>query len=115
LFEIIDKSAFFLVRQHGTLQGRLKGKRRFIGESSTGKVYEQAIEVDYVDRTRTLRRITIELLKPTRDGDVVLHLLTNLPKEVSALQGAELYRKRWSIEVYQPKCPSSARLYQPAA
>jgi IS4 transposase len=121
LFEIIDKSAFFLVRQHGTLQGRLKGKRRFIGESSTGKVYEQAIEVDYVDQTRTLRRITIELLKATRDGDMVLHLLTNLPEEISALQCAELYRKRWSIETlfYEVTqtlaCEIKTLCYPPAA
>jgi IS4 transposase len=121
LFEIIDKSAFFLVRQHGTLQGRLKGKRRFIGESSTGKVYEQAIELDYAGRTRTLRRITIELLKATRDGDMVLHLLTNLPEEVSALQCAELYRKRWSIETlfYEVTqtlaCEIKTLCYPPAA
>ena len=121
LFEIIDKSAFFLVRQHGTLQGRLKGERRFIGESSTGKVYEQAIELDYACRTRTLRRITIELLKATRDGDMVLHLLTNLPEEVSALQCAELYRKRWSIETlfYEVtqtmECEIKTLCYPPAA
>src|SRR5579871_5982619 len=29
---------------------------------------------------------------------MVLHLLTNLPEEISALLGAELYRRRWSIE-----------------
>lgn len=121
LFEIIDKSAFFLVRQHGTLQGHLKGKRRFIGASSTGKVYEQAIELDYAGRTRTLRRLTIELLKATRDGDMVLHLLTNLPEEISALQCAELYRKRWSIETlfYEVtqtmECEIKTLCYPPAA
>jgi hypothetical protein len=40
----------------------------------------------------------VELRKPTRDGDMVLHLLTNLPPEVAAIESAELYRKRWSIE-----------------
>lgn len=98
LFEIAKKLAFYLMRQHGQIQGRLKGKRRFIGESSTGKVYEQAIELPHKGQTRTERRITIELHKPTRDGDLVLHLLTNLPAEVSALVCAELYRRRWSIE-----------------
>jgi IS4 transposase len=98
LFQIADKLGFFLVRQHGTLQGRLKGKRRFMGDSSTGKVYEQAIELTHHGETRTLRRLSVELLQPTRDGDTVLHLLTNLPKDVTAVQCAELYRKRWSIE-----------------
>ncbi len=121
LFEIADKSAFFLVRQHGTLQGCLKGRRRFIGDSPTGKVYEQAIELTYEGRTRTLRRITIELLKPTRDGDMVLHLLTDLPEDVSALRCADLYRKRWSIETlfYEVtqtlQCEIKTLCYPPAA
>ena len=121
LFEIADKSAFFLVRQHGQVQGSLKGRRRFVGDSSTGKVYEQDIELTFAGRTRRLRRITIELLKPTRDGDMVLHLLTNLPEEVSALQCAELYRKRWSIETlfYEVtqtlECEIKTLCYPPAA
>jgi IS4 transposase len=121
LFDIADKSAFFLIRQHGQVQGRLKGKRRYVGESSTGKVYEQAIELTHDGQTRTLRRITIELLQPTRDGDMVLHLLTNLPKKVSAVQGAELYRKRWSIETlfYEVtqtmECEIKTLCYPPAA
>ena len=97
-FQIADKQAFFLIRQHGSIKGCLKGRRRFVGDSSTGKVYEQAIALTHHGQTRTLRRITVELVKPTRDGDMVLHLLTNLPAEVSAVACAELYRKRWSIE-----------------
>ena len=98
LFQSAAKQAFFLIRQHGSIQGRLKGERRFVGESSTGKVYEQALELTQGGETRTVRRITVELLQPTRDGDLVLHLLTNLPAEVTAVLCAELYRKRWSIE-----------------
>jgi IS4 transposase len=121
LFEIADKRAFFLIRQHGQLQGCLKGERRHIGESSTGKIYEQAVDLIHEGRTRTLRRITIELRKPTRDGDMVLHLLTNLPEEVSALPCAELYRKRWSIETlfYEVtqtlECEIKTLCYPPAA
>jgi hypothetical protein len=98
LFGIADKQAFFLIRQHGAIQGRLKGKRRFMGDSPTGKVYEQAIELTHGNQTRTVRRITVELLQPTRDGEVVLHLFTNLPAEVAAVLCGELYRHRWSIE-----------------
>lgn len=121
LFEIAAKEAFFLIRQHGTLQGHLKGRRTFRGESSTGKVYEQAIELTHAGQTRTMRRITIELLKPTRDGDMVLHLLTNLPEDVSAVVCAELYRKRWSIETlfYEVtqtlQCEIKTLCYPPAA
>lgn len=121
LFEIADKKAFFLLRQHGTIQGRLKDRRQFIGASSTGKVYEQAIELTYAGQVRTMRRISIELDKATRDGDMVLHLLTNLPKKVSALACAELYRKRWSIETlfYEVtqtlQCEVKTLCYPPAA
>ena len=45
-----------------------------------------------------MRRITIELDEPTRDGDTELHLLTNLPARVRAKVIARLYQKRWTIE-----------------
>jgi IS4 transposase len=121
LFKIADKKAFFLIRQHGTVHGCLKGKRRFIGDSSTGKVYEQELELTHDGETRTVRRITVELLQPTRDGDLVLHLLTNLPADVKAVECAELYRKRWTIETlfYEVtqtlKCEIKTLCYPPAA
>jgi len=46
----------------------------------------------------TLRRVTVELNEPTRDGEHEIHVLTNLPQRVAALRVAELYRKRWTIE-----------------
>jgi IS4 transposase len=98
LFAIAGKLAFFIMRQHGKLQGCLTGKRRYVGEGTTGKVYEQAIELTFEGETRTFRRLTVELLEPTRDGDIVLHLLSNLPQEIPGLLVAELYRKRWTIE-----------------
>ena len=121
LFEIAAKNAFFLIRQHGTLQGCLKGQRRFVGESSTGKVYEQELELTHAGQARTVRRITVELLQPTRDGDLVLHLLTNLPPDIEAVTCAELYRKRWSIETlfYEVSqtlaCEIKTLCYPPAA
>lgn len=97
LFEIAKKLGFFIIRQHGTVKGKLKGRRRFIGEGSTGKVYEQEIQLTLGGET--FRRLTVELKEATRDGDMVLHLLTNLPeKKASGVAVAELYRKRWTIE-----------------
>ena len=121
LWKIADQAAFFLIRQHGTIEGHLRGQRRYVGSSSTGKVYEQAIELRHAGPTRVLRRITIELEKPTRDGDAVLHLLTNLPENVAAVECAELYRKRWSIETlfYEVTqtlaCEVKTLCYPPAA
>jgi hypothetical protein len=47
----------------------------------------------------------------------VITLVTTLldPNEYPATEIAELYLQRWQIEVYQPECPSSTRLYQLAA
>src|SRR5262249_11233979 len=98
LFEIAKKFGFFIIRQHGTVKGKLRGRRVFQGEGPTGKIYEQTVEFTYDEKARKLRRITIELNEATRDGDTSLHLLTNLPAKVSALRVADLYRKRWTIE-----------------
>ena len=101
LFGIVNRGAFFLIRQHGNVVGRLIGRRKYCGKTKTGKVYEQrlALTDPETGEERTFRRITVELYEATRDGDMVLHLLTNLPEEdASAIQVAELYRERWTIE-----------------
>jgi hypothetical protein len=71
-----------------------------IGESSTGEVYEQTIAISdpSSDETLHVRRVTLKLTQPTRGGDEEVHLLTNLPPDVSAIQVAELYRQRWTLE-----------------
>ena len=96
LFGIAEQSAFFVVRQHGALNGRLVGTRRHVGTGTTGAVYEQAIELTFEEQTRTVRRLTVELREPTRDGDTVLHVLSNLPEDIAGVPIAELYRKRCS-------------------
>jgi hypothetical protein len=98
LATIAEKRGFFVIRQHGTLKGQLRGGRVFQGNSPTGKVYEQAVDITFEGEVVRLRRITVELNQPTRDGDGSLHLLTNLPADVPAVIAAGLYRQRWSIE-----------------
>jgi hypothetical protein len=63
-------------------------------------VYEQEATIFHEDgRSMRVRRITVKLDKPTRDGDREIHILTNLPKKAAtALRVAELYRNRWTIE-----------------
>ena len=64
-------------------------------------MYEQAVRLDNPETGETMiaRRITVELAKPTRDGETEIHLLTNLPvADASAKQVARLYAKRWTIE-----------------
>jgi hypothetical protein len=99
LFRIHKAKAAFVIRQHGQVEGRLVGQRQYIGRSDSGEVYEQNIELTFEGRVKKFRRITVVLDKPTRDGDSEIHILTNLAKKkASALQVAELYRRRWTIE-----------------
>jgi hypothetical protein len=101
LFGITARHGFFVIRQHAqTLHWKSKGKRRFCGRSETGKVYEQTVELTDEDGTvLPARRVTVELDKPTRDGDTEIHILTNIPEQdADALVIAEIYRGRWTIE-----------------
>jgi IS4 transposase len=98
LFGIVAAKAAFVIRQHGTLVGRLVGKRRRCGRTATGKVYEQRLELVCGENKQVFRRITVVLDVPTRDGDTEIHVLTNLPQRVTAARVAELYRRRWTIE-----------------
>ncbi len=99
LLGIIHRDGFFVIREHQQLAWRALGPLQEVGTSATGEVAEQRIcIVDDDDQEIALRRIQVRLNTPTRDGDMTLYILTNLPPTVSALAVAELYRKRWSIE-----------------
>lgn len=100
LFGIKKQRAYFAIRQHGqSLRFELIGKRKKIGPSETGVVYEQKMRIfDAEGNPMTLRRVTVELDQPTRDGDKEIHILTNLPQKITAFRVAELYRNRWTIE-----------------
>ena len=105
-----DQGAYFLVRQHGTrFPLKLLGERVLVGSSEAGLVYEQQAQYLHQGVWRNVRRVTVELKKPTRNQDQVLHLLTNLPTEridpatgavvpIDGLKIAAAYRLRWGIE-----------------
>jgi predicted nucleic acid-binding Zn finger protein len=97
---IAARQSRFIIRQHGQLKGKPIGPRKAKGKTSTGKVHEQKLRVtDSAGKTLTLRRITVTLNEPTRDGDTEIHLLTNLPaSQASAKKVAQLYAERWTIE-----------------
>lgn len=107
VFGLHARGAALLIRQHAsTLSGkRLVGKAKRVGRSASGVVYEQEIEVrnpqepDPEKQVMRLRRITIKLDEPTRDGEWVIHLVTDVPTEAAdAIPLAELYLRRWDIE-----------------
>src|SRR3954452_2164590 len=81
LFGIARRGGYFVIRKHGaTLHIAWTGERRPCGRSETGAVSEQEMRLSDGDgEVMRGRRITVELDKPTRDGDTEVHVLTNLP------------------------------------
>jgi len=108
LLNFHKKSAFFVARQHGNTPYNPLTELKFVGDSATGKVFEQAVEITApTGETLQIRRVVVTLNKPTRNGDNQLVLLTNLPQEdVDASTVAELYRARWGIETAFQKLES---------
>ena len=101
MFGMAQRGAAFVVRQHGQLHGELLGRAKRTGTTRSGPVYEQAMQIrdPATGETMRIRRITIKLQVPTRDGDTALHILSNVPSgRASAAQLARVYGKRWSIE-----------------
>src|SRR5215475_2078832 len=101
MFGMARRGAAFVVRQHGQVQGELVGRLTRQGTSRSGPVYEQALLVRDPDcgETMRVRRITVKLAEPTRNGDTTLHILSNVPPQrAAAAQLARVYGKRWSIE-----------------
>jgi len=99
-FALATRRAYGVIRHHANLTWQAVGKRHYVGRSDTGRVYEQRGRIhDGSGNALELRRITIALDAPTRDGDTEIHILTNLPARVRAKVIARLYQKRWTIEI----------------
>jgi hypothetical protein len=98
LFGMLARKSAFVIRQHKGLVGDLVGTRRACGRGDTGALFEQDLTLTYEGTSRTMRRVTLVLDEPTRDGERELHLVTSLPAEVSASTVASLYLSRWTIE-----------------
>src|SRR5215467_6602829 len=100
LGDIAQQGACCIIRQHAGLPFEPVNVLRAVGRMETGHVAEQRVQVrDAQGDTHLFRRICVKLDQPTRDGDRVLYILTNLPlRKASAKRVARLYRKRWTLE-----------------
>jgi hypothetical protein len=100
LFGIAQKNGYFLIRQHASTRWIPTSELVPVGEIETGTVFEQQgyLESPTTDERLSVRRLEVQLKTPTRDGDSILGLFSNLPETVSGLELAEAYRKRWWIE-----------------
>lgn len=100
LFGVVDRGGDFVVREHGNLPVVPRGPERRVGNTPTGLVLEQEVELCSEDgeQVLALRRVIVDLKGPTRDGDRRLVILTSLPRTIKATKVADLYRGRWQIE-----------------
>jgi IS4 transposase len=123
IFGVVGRGGHVVVREHAsTLHWVAEGPTRGAGRGETGSLSEQALQLaDEQGTELTLRRITLKLDRPTRDGDRVIVVLTTLPATVSATAIVELYRGRWDIEgAFQEltvilQCEPNTLGYPPAA
>ena len=96
----LDKRSHFIFRHALGLVPHWNpiGQRQKVGRTEDATLYEQSIEIQYQKRNLKLRRVTVKLDTPTRQGDGEIHILTNLPHSVRAKKIAQAYRRRWNIE-----------------
>jgi IS4 transposase len=91
--------SFFVIRQHGSLGYKVINELRKVGETETGTVFEQEVEIENEGQYLRCRRIVVKLFKPTRDNEMEVAILTNLPHDIAnGMEIAEMYRGRWKIE-----------------
>ena len=101
LFGIARLDVRFLIRHHASMPLEKTGRSKLIGESETGRVFEQKGRIidPETGRSMTVRCVTVKLKTATRDGESEFVILTNLPqKDADAMKVAALYRKRWTVE-----------------
>lgn len=101
LFGIAERGGRFAIRQHAS-SCRIErvDEPRPCGRVETGEVAEQDARLsDGRGGTLPVRRVTIRLDRPTREGEAEIHVLTNLAEsEATAAVVAEAYRGRRTIE-----------------
>jgi hypothetical protein len=98
----LSSTARRLKAWRSTWAAPLPGHALVVLDQQRRLIYEHSMLVRAPDSGETMRvrRLTITLKEPTRDGDPALHLLSNVPlQRAAAAQLARLYGKRWRIGV----------------
>jgi len=102
IFGVRARDGSFLVRQHqSTLCWEELTPWAAVGRVETGMVHEQTIRAHEpaTGEVMELRRIRLDLDRPTREGETVIVLLTDIPQDrADARLLCETYRRRWKLE-----------------
>lgn len=103
LCAIDQREAFFITRDQRGLPCEIVEALHACGRTETGRVAPQRVTVvDAHGQEHRWRRVRVTWKHAPRDGATIIHILTNLPRQVTGTQGADLYRKRWTLETAFP-------------
>ena len=100
-----DQGTFFVIREHQGLPFEIVSPLGTERRLATGSVAEQRIRlIDAQGQCHPCRRLRLKLKEATRDGETLLYILTNVPRQTApTAQVADLYHKRWTLEMCQPQ------------
>jgi Transposase DDE domain len=100
LAELDSHGAFFVIREHQGLSVEIVSPLGAEHRLDTGQVAEQRVRlVDANGHVHQCRRLRLTLKEATRDGETLLYILTNVPRQTASTACvSELYRKRWTLE-----------------
>jgi len=99
LVKTAEKKAYFIIRQHASMPYEVGSELTEVGNSPTGKVFEQDVIVDFEGQSIKCRRVVVYLNESTRDGETEVSVFTNLIKEeVNGILVSQIYLKRWTVE-----------------
>ena len=97
--EMDTRGGFFIIRQHQGVPFEILSPLQSYDRTPPGAIAQQRVcVVDEHGAKHVLRRVRLKLDHATRNGATLLHILTNLPRQISAKQVAQLYRNRWTLE-----------------
>lgn len=97
-FGIAAKGGFFVIRQPRSTPFKPWSHPEFKCHTATGKVFEETVLLWSEGREMKVRRIWVNLNRPTRNGEPEIALFGNLPVATTAGQITEIYQARWGIE-----------------
>ena len=94
LNQLRHHGAYALMRLHRNLPLTEEALFSPVEESQGRRILEKPVTV----AGRGYRLVRVELEKPTRDGDLFIDIITDLPADIPATTIADLYRRRWTLE-----------------
>lgn len=74
LLGIACRHSHFIIREHKSIPYQELSPLTKIGETETGRVFEQEVQIDYENASLNLRRVVIQLHQPTRHDDTEVAL-----------------------------------------